>query len=1008
MKDKRKPGKIVFMMLFCFLQIVAFSQEKTITGTVTTVTGEELPGASIVVKGTLTGTTTDVFGNYTLTVPDENAVLVFSFIGYISKEQSIAGMTTINMILEEDLMKLEEVVVVGYGVSKKSDLTGAVSSVKEEDFNQISAATPEQLIQGRVPGVQITQNNGEPGAAAQIRIRGASTIRSSQQPLYVIDGVPLDMQTSSPGGPSANGMGGAPATNPLNFLNSNDIEAIDILKDASATAIYGSRGANGVILITTKKGKEGKTNLEYSTYLSISKLPKKLDVLSAEEWLKVRTDTLDYAIDNENHYGNQTDWQDQIFRTALSHSHNIAMSGGTERNSYRVSFNYLDQEGIIEKSSLDKYVGRVNLTQKALKDRLSLEVNLTASQTKENRVPVGATGFEGDLLLNALKTNPTWPVYDSAGAPFQTISTEERNPIAMLEYTRDITRTTRILGGASATLEIFKGLNYKLNLGVDYTNAIRKISQSQELSYLSSEQGRAQINTNELQNFIIEHTLNYNKSFGIHGLGVMAGFSYQKLNRNGYNQQAGFFTTDKIDYVYQMDEGDPDYTMLDSWANTPEELQSFFGRINYNLNEKYLITATLRRDGSSKFGTDSKYGNFPSLAFAWRLSQEDFIQNLNVFSNLKLRLGWGKTGNSEIGTDNSTFLLAPDAGSTAIINHVPVTGFKIDKTPQPGLHWETTTSTNIGLDFGFLDGKLSGTVDLFRKKTTDMLVEQPTQALSPTSNFISNLEEGYVLNDGIELGIDAYVINASNFTWSVNFNFTAIKNRAEDILDDDASIIPTGEVDGQGMTGAYAQAYANGKPMASFYMIKVDSVGQVGRNKGRVFYIRNSAGTADSFFFIGSALPKFTWGLNNSFRYKNFDLSFFIDAVYGNKVFNNTALLLDKTNLRQAKNALQDFVADDFSYTFSSRVSDRYLEDASYIRLSSATLGYNFKLGKIDWIQNLRLYASGSNLFIITNYSGYDPDVSSSADMNGVRALGIDITNYPKARTFLFGLNVTF
>lgn len=1004
MNNKRKLRKIALALLFCLLQMAAFAQEKTVTGLVTSATGEELPGASIVVKGTTMGTTTDVFGNFTLTVPDENVVLVFSFIGYTSKEQPVAGMTTINMTLEEDLMKLEEVVVVGYGVSKKSDLTGAVSSIKEEDFNKISAATPEQLIQGRIPGVQITQNNGEPGSASQIRIRGASTIRSGQMPLYVIDGVPLDMQTSSP-----DGVTGAPATNPLNFLNSNDIEAIDILKDASATAIYGSRGANGVVLITTKKGKAGITNLEYSTYLSISKLPKKLDVLSAEEWLNVRVDTLNYALNDVNHFGASTDWQDEVFRTALSQSHNISLSGGSEMNSYRISFNYLDQEGIIKESSLDKYVGRINMTQKAFKERLFIEANLTASQTKENRVPVGSAGFEGDLLLNALFTNPTWPAYDSTGAPYQDVVQAVRNPVAMLEYTEDLTRTTRILGGASATVKILSSLNYKLNLGIDYTNAIRKISQSQKLSYMSTQKGQGNIRTNELQNFVIEHILNYNKTFGVHNLGALAGFSYQRINRSGYSQESGYFTTDEIDYVNQMKEGDPDYWDQESYANTPEELQSFFGRINYNLMEKYLITATIRRDGSSKFGSDSKYGNFPSLAFAWRLSQEEFMQNLNVFSNLKLRIGWGKTGNSEIGTDHSTFLLKPDPSSTAIINHIPYTGFKIDKTPQPDLRWETTTSTNIGLDFGVLNGKLSGTVDLFRKKTTDILLEQPTQALSPTSSFVSNIEDGYVLNDGIELGLDAFVVDKSNFSWNVNFNFTAIKNVAVDILEDDETVIPTGSVTGQGLTGAYAQAYANDQPMASFYLVVFDSIGTTGRYKNRVYYIHNVNG-GDSLIFTGNALPKFTWGLNNSFRYKNFDFAFFIDAIYGNKIFNNTGLLLEKTNLNQAKNALQDYVADEFPFStqFSTRVSDRYLEDGSYIRLSSATLGYNFNLGKIGWIQNLRLYASGSNLFIITNYSGYDPDVSSPADMNGVRALGIDNINYPKARTFLFGLNVTF
>jgi TonB-linked SusC/RagA family outer membrane protein len=1005
MNKKRKPGKIVLILLFCLLQIAAYAQEKTITGQVTSSTGEELPGASVVVKGTLTGTTTDVFGNYTLTVPDENAVLVFSFIGYTSKEQPVAGMTTINMTLEEDVMKLEEVVVVGYGVSKKSDLTGAVSSLKEEDFNQISAATPEQLIQGRIPGVQITQNNGEPGSGSQIRIRGASTIRSGQQPLYVIDGVPLDTKTSSPEGVIKD----SPATNPLNFLNANDIEAIDILKDASATAIYGSRGANGVVLITTKKGKEGVVNLEYSTYLSISKLPKKLDVLTAEEWLKVRMDTLDYALDDENHFGASTDWQDEVFRTALSHSHNLSLSGGSEVNTYRISFNYLDQEGIIKKSSMDKYVGRVNMTQKVFKDVLFVEANLTASQTKENRVPVGSSGFEGDLLLNALRTNPTWPAYDSAGLPYQSVTADVRNPVAMLEYVKDLTRTTRVLGGASATVKILSSLNYKLNLGIDYTNAIRKNSQSQRLSYMSAQKGQANIRTIELQNFVIEHIVNFNKTYGEHNLGVMAGYSYQKISHSGFGQESGYFTTDKIDYVNQMKEGDPDYWDQYSYADTPEELQSFFGRINYNLMDKYLITATIRRDGSSKFGSNTKYGNFPSFAFAWRLSQEKLIQDLNVFSNLKLRIGWGKTGNSEIGTDNSTFLLKPDPSATALMNHVPYTGFKIDKTPQPDLHWETTTSTNLGIDIGVLKGRLSGTIDLFRKKTTDMLLEQPTQALSPTGSFVSNLDRGYVLNDGIELGLDAIVVDKSNFFWNVNFNFTAIKNRAKDILEHDESVISTGKVTGQGLTGAYAQAYANNQPMASFYLVEFDSIGTTGRFRNRVYYVRNISG-GDSLIFAGTALPKFTWGLNNSFRYKNFDLSFFIDAVYGNKIFNNTALLLEKTNLLQAKNALKDYVADDFplATTFTTRVSDRYLEDGSYIRLSSATLGYNLNISKINWIKSLRLYVSGSNLFVITKYSGYDPDVSSPADMNEVRSLGIDNINYPKARTVLFGLNVTF
>ena len=901
-------------------------------------------------------------------------------------------------------MDLDEVVVVGYGVSKKSDLTGAVSSVKEEDFNKTSGASPEQLIQGRIAGVQITQNNGEPGSGSQIRIRGVSTIRSGQQPLYVIDGVPLDMSTTSPAGLSASGMGGAPATNPLNFLNANDIESMDILKDASAAAIYGSRGANGVVIITTKKGKEGTSNIEYSTYASMSKLPSKLEVMGPNEWLRFRVDSMSrISEDNENHYGAETDWQDQIFRTAYSQSHNLSLSGGSSTNAYRISLNYLDQEGIIKKSSMEKYVARVNLTQYAFNKKLKIETNLTASQVLENRVPVGATGFEGDLLLNALKGNPTWPVYNEDGTPFQTISAEERNPIAMLDYTDDITRTTRILGGGSALLNIVNGLSYKMNFGVDYSNAIRKITQSQELSYMAPTGGSAQINTLEALNYVIEHIVNYDQTFGDHKINAMLGYSFQHIEREGFNQTAGGFTTDKIAYIYQMHQGDAAYRQLYSWAGTPEELQSFFGRVNYNLKDKYLVTTNVRVDGSSKFGTNSKYGIFPSLAAGWRITEEDFMKDVDAISNLKLRLGWGMIGNSEIGPDNSTFLLRLDPGSTAFIDNQPVSGFAIDKTPQENLHWETTTSTNLGLDYGFLGGRLSGTIDVFRKKTTSLLMEQPTKALAPTSTFITNLDDGYIQNDGIELGINAIVLDKKDFNWTVNFNFTAINNIAVDILNDDASIIPTGAIRGQGLTGAYAQAYANNMPMASFYMFQVDSVDERGR-----FVFEKGVNGRDSLMFMGSPLPKFSWGLNNTFTYKDFDLSFFIDGVYGNKIFNNTALLLDKTNMRQAKNALREYVLDDYNFNNTTLVSDRYLEDGSYVRLASATLGYNVDVRNLSWIQNLRVYVSGSNLHIWTKYKGYDPDTNSSADLNGVRSLGIDITNYPKSRTVMFGLNVTF
>ncbi|MBN2520234.1 MAG: TonB-dependent receptor [Bacteroidales bacterium] len=1009
MKNKKHLSKIVIILLICFTHLTAFSQGRVITGKVTDPGGEGLPGVSIIVKGTTLGTITDYEGNYSLSNVDEDAILVYSYIGYISQEISTSGKTTIDLVLEEDIMELEEIVVLGYGTAKKKDLTGSLASLKEEDFNTNAGATPEQLIQGRIAGVHITSNSGEPGAGAQIRIRGTSTIRSGQQPLYVIDGIPLDIKNISPDNPSATGVGNAQATNPLSFINPNDIESIDILKDASAAAIYGARGANGVILITTKKGKEGTSQVDYSAYMSVSKLPKQLDVLTADKWVAYRVDTLGKQIDDANHYGNKTNWQDEIFRTAFTHSHNLSISGGSAKTSYRTSFNYLDQEGIIKSSDFKRLTGRLNITHKALNDKLNIESNLIASQVNENRVPVGANGYEGDLLLNALKTNPTWPAYDSTGAPFQTISGEERNPIAMLEYTDDKTRTNRILGGLAGTLTIIDGLNYKINFGVDYANATRRINQSQRLIYLQDRNGSAQINNKEIYNYLIEHTLNYSKDLGNQSISLLAGFSFQDFMDRGYNVLAAGFTTDKMLYTNKIETGDNTYNEIYSWA-TKVQMQSFFGRINYNLMEKYLITATFRRDGSSKFGKNNKYGNFPSFAIAWRLSEEEFIKNLGIFYNLKLRGGWGQTGNSEIDPEQSQYLYDPNVNAQALTGEGKIVGFKVSRTPNPDLTWETTTSTNIGLDYGFYDGRLSGTVDIFRKKTTDMLMLTPALPGSPTANVYKNIDKGYIQNNGLELGLTGVLLNTADYGWEINGNFTTIKNIVKDMKQE---LIPTGRAQGQGLTGAYAQVITNDEPMNTFYGLRIDSI--VG---GKVFYekVIDSIvdgeihyGFADSLMFLGNALPKFTWSLNNTFRYKNFDLTIFIEGVHGNKIFNNTALLLDKRNLTQAKNALDDFVYDEINPTsYTPKVSNRYIEDGSYIRLSNVSLGYNFNIEKISVISKARIYVTGSNLLLITKYTGYDPDVSSNAEMDGVRASGIDITNYPKSRTFLFGLNVTF
>ncbi len=992
-------SKLLALLLFCFMQLAVFAQDRDISGKVTDAEGIPLPGVSIQIKGTTQGTITDFDGNYTVTAP-ETATLIFSFIGYTSQEIPVADQIEILITLREDIMELDEIVVVGYGTSKKSDLTGAMTSLNQEDFNAIPGATPEQMMQGRVAGVEITSNNGEPGAGASITVRGASTFRSGAQPLYVIDGIPMDMQNTSPDGPSKGGIGST-ATNPLNFLNPNDIESIDILKDASAAAIYGSRGANGVIIITTKKGKEGKSEVDYSTSFSISELPRKLDVLTADEWRVIRVDTLGRS---EYDYGANTDWQDQIFRTGYGQTHNFSLSNGTKNTSYRVSLGYLNQKGIIKNSDREKYSGRLNLSQKGLNNRLLVETNLTMTHEKSNRPPVGAGGYEGDLLLGALKANPTWPLEDELGNVFQTGAGNERVPSAMLAYHSDLTRTITMLGGIAASLQILDNLSYKVNLGMNYSNANRFINQSQKLDYTAGTSGVGEINNKELWNYVIEHTLNYSMTFGTQKLDFLAGYSYQDFNLRGNKTLGGGYATDGILYTNRIQAGQSSYSEISSWADT-YQMQSFFGRINYNLAEKYLATFTLRADGSSKFGSNTKYGYFPSAAFAWRITQEEFMKNIDAISNLKLRFGWGQTGNSEVGTKNSRYLYTIDDGSRAIIGGQQIAGFKISRTPNPDIAWETTTSSNIGLDFGIFKGRVSGTLDWFRKTTTDLLHQIPAPPGSPTATVVRNIDSCSIVNTGLEIGVSLYPLTKGEFTWQVNVNATYLTNIVNDLPVDQ---YPTGRAAGQGLTDAYVQVITSDQPMNVFYGLRVDSISP----DGDIFYLQtepNELGrTTDSLTFLGNPQPKFTWSLTNSFEYKNFDFSFFFEGKHGNKIFNNTALLLEKTNVELAQNALTDYVYDEINYDLATEVSDRYLENGSYVRLANATIGYTLILKNIEWMSRFRVYISGSNLLLFTNYSGFDPDVNSNQSKDDIRSLGVDISSYPKSRSYIAGINVTF
>jgi TonB-linked SusC/RagA family outer membrane protein len=966
---------------------------------------EPLPGVNIYIKGTTIGTITDASGNYEIEVPNENATLVFKYIGYKTQEIPVAGNAEINVSLVFEAEYLDEIVVIGYGVVKKIDLTGALATLKEEDFNRGLGSTPEQMIQGKVAGVRIISNNGEPGAGSNIQIRGMSSISTGQQPLFVVDGIPLDIQSTVPNSMISGGWAAGAATSPLNFINPDDIESIDILKDASATAIYGSRGANGVIIITTKKGATGEANINYSAYYSISKIPHTIDVLTADEFIDARVEVLNLSEDDVNHYGYSTNWQDEIFRTAYSHNHNLSISGGTDKSSFHASFNYLDQEGIINKSDHNRITGRINVSQKALNDRFNVDAKITASQVKENRLPIGeTTTADGDLIIQAIQANPTMPVYDTVtGEPYQVPGII--NPVALLDYIDDETKTNKILASISPSLEIINGLTYKLNLGLEHSASVRR--NDQYSAYIIPTNGATgAIAEKDITNYIVENTLSYSRKIGNnHNINLLAGHSYQYFFTEGQGIYASEVQSDDLIRPTYNIETSPSADK-EVWAYAlKNEMQSFFGRINYDLMEKYLFTATIRRDGSSKFGENNKYGDFPSFAFAWRLSQEDFIRNLNIFDNLKLRIGWGKTGNQEIGSKHSLFALSATIDSRAYLNGGlgnPITnGIVLTKTPNPDIAWETTVSTNTGIDFGLFHGKLYGSVDYFHKKTMDMLLDIPAKQPAPTERQLVNVDKGYVLNKGIELELHSVILSGEELFWEVTGTFTKINNIVEDLP---VTLIQTGRGSGQGMSSKTVQVITSGEPMNTFYGYKFLGFDSTGMG----IYQEGGSGS-DTLVFLGSPHPDFIWGLSSSFTYKNFDFSLFFEGVQGNLIYNNTANSIGiMGNLRQSKNTFPETVNSGENPRNPIRFSNRFIEDGSYLRLSNVTLGYSVPFGKFTLIDNLRFYVTASNLFVITDYSGYDPDINTDASVNGVNSIGIDNSCYPKPRTFLFGMSITF
>ncbi len=965
----------------------AFAQQ-TISGTVRDAsTGNPLVGATIVVKGSNQSTVSNAQGTFSIAVQGNNSILTISYVGYASQEVTVGTRTNLEIALVSNSVELNQVVVVGYGTQNKKDITGSVKSLKSDAFNKGIINSPQQLLQGKVSGVNVTSASGEPGAITSITIRGPGGIRTGSTPLFVVDGLPLD--NSSTGG-----------GDPLNFINPQDIESIDVLKDASATAIYGARGANGVIIITTKRGRAGASTLNFSSSIGFSKLASELPVLKADEF-RVEVPKAGGVLDDK---GGNTNWQKEVTRTAVTQNYNLALSGGADKLTYYASLGAQKQEGIIKKNDLNRYSGRFNATQRFLEDRLVLEVNLNVANTKQERPPITS------VLTDALINNPTYPAYDANGKPaiYQNIN----NPLLFFELDKETTTINRVIGNISPSFRIIKGLVYKLNFGIDNSTATRDVLNLPNAVPLR--EGRLENFYTWNRNTLIENYFTYTVNKTHHDISTLAGHSYQKIFVQGRNNSINRFVIGGVDPIYNPGVGQ-DLTIAN---NRPggfafiNELQSFFGRVTYQYNNKYLFTANFRADGSSKFGENNKYGYFPSFSLGWKISDEDFMKN-SAFNNLKLRAGWGRTGNQEIPPKitqelfttlgSASYPLFPASGNYPA-------GYAYTRLANPDIRWESSEQTDMGLDFGLWNGALSGTIDFFRKVSNNILLQViPADPVQPATDVWTNVKDMRITNRGVEFELDYRHKSSTGITYNVGGNITYMKNKVEN---SPYSIIPAGSVSGAGITSSTINGYVNGEPIGTFFLKEFTGFDAAGLST-YTDLDKDGIVTDKDRIAAGSALPNTIYSFYGSTAYKGFDLSVNFNGVAGNKVYNYTEnVSFSKLRLAKNVNSTREAFADEReSLNNATPVTSRYLKDGAYMRLNNVSLGYNFNTKNIGidrWVSNLRLSVTGQNLFVITKYEGYDPEVNIDRAINGVSSYGIDYLSYPKARSIIFGLNFTF
>lgn len=987
MKVYRLLGIIALPVLLLLSQPL-LAQTKVLTGKVTDTTGNGLSGASVQVKGSRGGTSTGADGSFKITVPENAATLTVSSVGYTPEDIPIAGKTEFEVTLTLNNASIGEVVVIGYGTARKKDLTGSVASLKAKDFNQGVITAPDQLLQGKIPGLEVTNNSGQPGAATTIKIRGNNSIRANNNPLYVIDGVPLDGRTARPSlnlGVNGLGFGPTPESNPLLYINPNDIAQIDVLKDASSTAIYGSRGANGVIVITTKKATSSGTKLEFNTSLgTFAGYMKKYKVLTADEF---RAATKKYNLGYDS--GSSVDALKEITQNTLTQNYSLALSGGNENGKFRVSFLGSSTQGFLKKTSLDKYLGNFGGSYKFLDKRLSIDFNMIAGHTKENMGLVSNTaGAGGNLMSNVLNWNPTAP-FRTANGLYKLSSNSIPNPLAVSDGFNDVADVNVFLGNISASLKLADGLEYKFLYAVNHGSGIRNTSIDGWLEGIQgvSGQGVAAISRAILTSQTFTHTLSYNKSLSDDlNLNAVAGYEYWKTDYNNSSAFAAQFNTNldqsnRIPILYtSLFQNAKTQFPVSTIVDPTTEIQSVFARVNLNYKDKYVLTGTLRADGSNKFGRNNRYGYFPSVGFKWQISNEDFLKGNYTLSNLGLRLSWGVTGNQEF----------PSGAALEQFNSTAYNSIGQTNVANPNLRWEKTSAFNIGLDYGLLKNRINGSIDYYSKNTTDLLFQSTAIQPAPASIFFINLPAN-LMNTGVEFSIGAAIASNDRFGWDAGFNIAYNKNLLKNFSQ---APIQTGQVSGNGVSGALAQIIANNQPVNEYYLKEFQGFNQTGQQI-----------ISASPIYAGDPNPHVIMGFTNTLRFRKLSFTFNASGAFGYMIYNNTYnTITNISQLQKGQNIAAEAITTTESVSSGVAASTRYLEKGDYFKLRNATFTYAF--GDIgSYIKNFNLFASATNLFVLTKFTGFDPEVNVDKSSNNYPSRNMEYIPYPTPRIITFGLS---